>query len=89
MKKQLKSIIFCILLMIILLMKTFMGTSTTKFLLIPYLFKIYFLKIVEDGFEQGFEIQVFFSNFCVFFGHCEQPRKDPSWIGLKRYSLFS
>ena len=60
MKKQLKSIIFCILLMIILLMKTFMGTSTTKFLLIPYLFKIYFLKIVEDGFEQGFEIQVFF-----------------------------
>lgn len=60
MKKQLKSIIFCILLMIVLLMKTFMGTSTTKFLLIPYLFKIYFLKIVEDGFEQGFEIQVFF-----------------------------
>ena len=60
MKKQLKSIIFCILLMIVLLMKTFMGTSTTKFLLILYLFKIYFLKIVEDGFEQGFEIQVFF-----------------------------
>ena len=56
MKKQLKSIIFCILLMIILLMKTFMGKSTTKFWPILYLFKFYFLQIVEDGFEQGFEI---------------------------------
>ena len=60
MKKKFKSIIFCILLMIILLMKTFMGKSTTKFLPILYLFKIFFLQIIEDGFEQGFEIQVFF-----------------------------